>query len=576
MSSGSVSRGSPISEFSLADVLAAIQSANLPDRRRQDMASALRTVARVLGRPLTSVPADPRRLSIKLKETAPGAIGISRGRWNNIRAHVRASLALVQPMTPGRRSNGLSRAWGALWRQLDSRPAKVGVSRFLRFCSAEGIEPKAVTEATFTLFRGNLDNTLLKNPDKAFAGLARSWRMAQGAVEGWPAIDVAVPDRRNRWTLALTSFPASFQQDCNDWFDRLSGRDLVEGAVSRPVRPITVAHRNFEIRSFASALVLRGRDPGTITSLRDLVEIEAFKQGLMLLIERRGGKSTSAICHLAQSLKSIARHHLHLDKDHLDRLGSIIRRLETGQHGLTETNRKRLRQLDDSQNLRALLQLPRKLMGIAARNPRRHRGAVEAQIAVAVEILLMAPMRISNLTRLDLDQNLIRPGPSGAIHIVVEPEGVKNSQPLDYPLPPPSVELIERYIQEFRPRLAPASSTALFPAEAEVQRYREVSRSKFPIRAMPIPECGSTFIYSATLRLSSISTPIQEGTRLYGACSDSAPSIRRSISIPVLRRRRRSVISTGQFSNCEEIPTPNDQHPSSRSGSSVQKARGLA
>jgi hypothetical protein len=43
-----------------------------------------------------------------------------------------------------------------------------------------------------------------------------------------------------------------------------------------------------------------------------------------------------------------------------------------------------------------------------------------------------------------------------------------------------------------------------------------------------------------------------------------------------LRRRRRSVISTGQFSNCEEIPTPNDQHPSSRSGSSVQKDRGLA
>jgi integrase len=49
------------------------------------------------------------------------------------------------------------------------------------------------------------------------------------------------------------------------------------------------------------------------------------------------------------------------------------------------------------------------------------------------------------------------------MHIVVEPEAVKNSEPLDYPLPPQTVELIERYLQEFRPRLAPAGSTALFP-----------------------------------------------------------------------------------------------------------------
>ena len=49
------------------------------------------------------------------------------------------------------------------------------------------------------------------------------------------------------------------------------------------------------------------------------------------------------------------------------------------------------------------------------------------------------------------------------MHIVIEPEEVKNSEPLDYPLPPQTIELIERYLREFRPRLAPAGSTTLFP-----------------------------------------------------------------------------------------------------------------
>ena len=212
--------------------------------------------------------------------------------------------------------------------------------------------------------------------------------------------------------------------------------------------------------------MLCGRDPATIISLRDLIEIEAFKEGLKFFIERKGGKSTSAIAHLARSLKSIARHHLHLYRDHLDKLGTIIVRLEGGRRGLTETNRARLRQLDDLQNLAALLQLPRKLMGIAARNRRPHRGSVTAQIAVAIEILTMAPMRIRNLATLDIYRNFVRTGPNGGVHIVVEPEEVKNSEPLDYPLPPQSVEIIERYLREFRPRLAPAGSTALFPGRS--------------------------------------------------------------------------------------------------------------
>ena len=123
----------------------------------------------------------------------------------------------------------------------------------------------------------------------------------------------------------------------------------------------------------------------------------------------------------------------------------------------------RLRQLDDQQQVRRLVRLPFELIDIAARNPKLHKGALEAQTAVAIALLLVAPMRLGNLAQLDLEQNFV--GLAGGQHalIFVVRELVKNCEPLDYPLPPVIVELIERYLTEFRPRLAPPGCTALFP-----------------------------------------------------------------------------------------------------------------
>jgi integrase len=84
-------------------------------------------------------------------------------------------------------------------------------------------------------------------------------------------------------------------------------------------------------------------------------------------------------------------------------------------------------------------------------------------MAVAIEILLMAPVRMSNLVKLDIERNLVRPGPGKALHIVIDAEEVKNREPLEYPLPPESIDVLERYIREFRSHLTSAGNTALFP-----------------------------------------------------------------------------------------------------------------
>jgi site-specific recombinase XerD len=79
----------------------------------------------------------------------------------------------------------------------------------------------------------------------------------------------------------------------------------------------------------------------------------------------------------------------------------------------------------------------------------------------------MAPIRISNLSILELDRHLVRSEPrGGAMHIVLAGEEVKNHEPLEYPLHSESVGLIEEYIQRFRPLLAPAGCAALFPGRS--------------------------------------------------------------------------------------------------------------
>ena len=417
------SRDQPTREFTLADVILALPEAGLPARRGREIASALRTLARGLGRPPERIPAEPGVIyRHDSGEIAPRAIGISPRRLRNIRSLARAGLALVRPMSPGRNTNALSPSWEALSSQLQSRWVRTALSRFMHFCSRAGTDPSAVGEAIFTEFRTHLDNTLVKNPDAVFREMVRAWRSAQRTVADWPRVEVTVPDRRKRWTLPWSTFPQSLKQDNDAWLDRLSGRDPLEEAPIRPVRASTVERRKWQIRAFASALVLRGRDPETLTSLADLVEIENFKEGLRFFLDKSGGERTGFIRELACILTAIARHHLDFDRAQLDPMAVINRRLDIDRHGLTEKNRARLRQFDDPDNVVSLLCLPEKLMRIAARNRNARAGALQAQIATAIGILTMAPIRIGNLSDLDLERDLIRPGRGKQLHIVLAAE----------------------------------------------------------------------------------------------------------------------------------------------------------
>jgi hypothetical protein len=233
----------------LADVLAAIDATESPARRKQDLASAVRSVARALGRSPEQVPADPRLLASRLTEIAPQALGFSKARWSNVRSLLWAALELVTAMAPGRHSTPLSPAWRALWNRLPTRRLKTRLSRLLHYCSAAGIEPDDIGEATFAAFREHLEFTLLKQPPAVFRETLLGWNAARQQASGWPDIAVNIPAPTTAWTLPWSAFPESLQHDVIRYLDRLGGHDPLEELPFRPVRPLTLQHREYQLPS---------------------------------------------------------------------------------------------------------------------------------------------------------------------------------------------------------------------------------------------------------------------------------------------------------------------------------------
>jgi integrase len=109
--------------------------------------------------------------------------------------------------------------------------------------------------------------------------------------------------------------------------------------------------------------------------------------------------------------------------------------------------------------------LPRTLVDEAARWPKGSpRAAVQMQLAVAIEILLKAPMRSINLIGLRLDRHILRPrGPGGVVHVRLDATETKAKRAQEFELAGESRILFDRYLAAFRPILADVDCPFLFP-----------------------------------------------------------------------------------------------------------------
>ena len=161
------------------------------------------------------------------------------------------------------------------------------------------------------------------------------------------------------------------------------------------------------------------------------------------------------------------------DEENILKLEKFCEGLTPKRQGMTDKNRGRLRQFDDVRNIDALLSLPAKLMRQAQRCDAGGKRELTAIIyAVAIELLIVAPVRIKNLTTLDVGRHVVhsRRGAHSVVHLVIPGDEVKNGMPVEVALPKASTELLNLYLQIYRPRISSVPSPWLFPNAAGGQR----------------------------------------------------------------------------------------------------------
>lgn len=445
---------------------------NLSPTKRRDLKSAIRSFCRLIGKDPASVPANINWLHIRIRRVVPATHNITKKRLANIKSDVLKALELTG--CSRERSDWLrqpSPEWQGLLRRVAIKHDRWKLSQFSQYCTALGITPSEVTNDHVNGFlKALIDETFTNKPDQVAVNAVKTWNRLREQIEGWPDVVLARPPRRKEpWTIPLERFPEALQEDVDRWMHRLSNPDPFDAdGPLKPLRPDTIKHRRHQIQQMASALVLAGYSIEDITSLAFMVDLSRLKDGLRQLMSRFDNKPTEAIHGLAMGLKAIATHHVKVDEDHLNELRRICQRLNLNVDGLRQKNMDRLLQLDDPHNMARLLHLPEKLVRLSGRTELRpHKAALLMQAALAIEILLYAPMRARTLSQLHLAHHIrfVGTGRRRRTLITVPAHEVKNNRDLHYELGESATALLERYLKKARPVLLREPGDYMFPAQ---------------------------------------------------------------------------------------------------------------
>jgi integrase len=455
----------------LADLIVRVKGdENLPRRSRDNWCWALRAVGRAVDKEPAAIPAHPEALRKLLDRAAPAATGITRPGWNNARSLTGkvlkwAGLASV----PGHYQAALTPAWQELRAKLPSGTAlRDQPSRFFHYASATGIEPAEVNDKVLDQFHHALvAESIVRNPYEIFRGTAKSWNNAVDRIPEWPQQRLTVPSRARVFSLPWGDFPSSLEADVEAYLRRASGIDLGDAHFTRAQRPATINTRRWQLRLLATAIVKNGVHPDALVDLQAILEPEVAASGLQYLMDRNNGVSSVQISNLADFLPTLARR---LDRP--DKVISALRRMKTKlkitQHGMTAHNREALRAFDDPAAVEALLRLPQRILReVQASGRKGYRDAKLIQTALAIELLLNAPVRIQNLASIQLDRHFLEVGTrkARAVHLRFPAAEVKNRNDLEFPLMADSMEFLDSYIDAWRPLLVTEPSPFLFPGK---------------------------------------------------------------------------------------------------------------
>jgi len=460
-------------EPTMADVLFVIErDTSLPKSKREAWCCSGRRIAKFLGRDPAQLPARLGALRFGIARLHHAQLGVSRKTLQN---HIANLKATVRHFDSTERLTGrgiaLTSAWKVLYEKLTAARLRLGLSSFLRYCSANDINPSSVSDGAVEAFiRYTNEVQFTIKPRDLHKQVTRCWNRAQESVPGWPQVTLTIPDFRPKATsLPWDAFPRSLLEDVERHLALLGGDNILdEDAPDRACKPSTITTRRNYLRLAASAAAKQGVPAETLGSLADLVSPSTVRLILEHYLAKKDGEIVTFTIDMAERLLAIARVYVKTPEVQIQVLERYCVRLRKKRRaGLTEKNTAVIRTFKNPENRNRLKRLPGQLFdeALAERNA-PIQAAVKAEIALAIQILLVAPMRLANLAALNLEENVVRVGGiEPTYHLVIPPEEVKNEEPLEYPLPKVMNEMLGTYLAVFRPRLCRNASPWLFPGE---------------------------------------------------------------------------------------------------------------
>ena len=442
-------------EPSFAEALAAIEVAEgLTENRRHQWSCSLRIIAKALGRPPNLVPARWTAVRIPISHLHHAQMDVTAKTLANHKANVRAALGwFAGELNVPLRGAPLNPAWICLRNGIFNYRTRANLSSLMRYSSAHGIDPEEVDEAVIDACMAYRSaTTSLKADAAAKRRIVRAWNSCIDVVPGWPTQRLCEPPPKSSLAVpAWEEFPSGLRHDIETYLASLT--QIRRSAVGRrraPCKTSTIKVRRAKLIAFVRKAVSTGAPIISITSFRQLLDPDLV-EGVFDAYWRDSGEHPSIyLIELASMLLGITRETRCVDEAAIARLDDMRAALEEHRPvGLTEKNMGLIRHVLSSEVWRLVARLPWQLMRQAnvIRDRAPMKGAGLAQLAVAIAILTVFPIRLGNLGTIRIGDNLIRPGGPGMPYwLVFSGYDVKNRVRLETVFDVELTELIDDYL----------------------------------------------------------------------------------------------------------------------------------
>lgn len=461
-------------EPTFADAMTAISAAtDLSEEARRHWRSSLTGIAKAFDQPPEIIPARYSAIRARMAALHHVPLDWVAKTLANHKSNAKAALiwfAKEKDALP--HGVALSPTWDRLRIQLTDPSTRYRLMPLMRFCSGVLIEPEAVDETVIDRYMEHRKRTTTRPSDAANRRtLARLWNAGTGKIVGWPQLRLLEPPVKAAEGPLWADFPEGLCAGIESYLTGLTTiRRNKAGQRIRPCKPSTITTRRRELVAAVRVAVNNGVPLASLSSLRVLIHPDVTEKVLDAYWRNDGEVPGTYTINLSCRFAAIAHDIGDLDEDALRRLGDLRFALE--QHrddGMTPKNLALIRSVLTEGVWSRVVNLPELLMQQARRE--RHapvRAAVLAQIAVAVAILTVAPVRLGNLASIRIGENLTKPGgPDSNYWPTFTKYEVKNRLPLQFKLDEMVTRLINEYVHDFRPALIRGSNADwLFPGEA--------------------------------------------------------------------------------------------------------------